>query len=96
MVSRGRNRTDGRGSVMSALLPLTNGSCALINSRDLIRASQHNWRLHKGVPVATIDSKEVSLARYVMCAKGTEKVYWKNGDKCNCTKQNLTKIRPKR
>ena len=74
---------------MSQLLPI--GTIhALIDDRDYLRASLHVWWYDKS-PVALIDGKRTSLARYVLCVKGTTKVYNKNGDKFDCRRSNLTK-----
>ena len=73
---------------MSQLLPVGT-THALIDEKDYIRASLHAWWYDKS-PVALIDGKRTSLARYILCASGREKVYNKNGDKLDCRRSNLT------
>ena len=76
---------------MSAILELTQGKLALVASADWKRVAKHKWRYHNGHPVTTVDSKTVSLGRFVLGVTGAAKVYYKDGDGCNCTHANLTR-----
>lgn len=77
---------------MSKLLELTQGRVALISSSDYPRASRHKWRYRNGHPVTTLDEKEVSLGRFILGVVESAKVYYKDGDACNCLRSNLTQI----
>lgn len=76
---------------MSCILELTQGKLALVASADWKRVSRHKWRYASGTPVYTVDGKTVSLGRFVLKVAGTQKVYYKDGDACNCVHSNLTR-----
>ena len=74
---------------MSEIVELTQGRVALVSSADYKRVSARKWRYRGGFPVTTIARKEVCLGRYVIGAVGSQKVYYKDGDRCNCVRNNL-------
>jgi len=75
---------------MSQLLELNNGSCAIIDDRDFLRASTHKWGMDK-FPNALIDGKRWTLPQYVLCKKDPRvRIFCKNGDKLDCRRSNLT------
>lgn len=78
---------------MAEILQLTQGMVALVGSADWKRVSKHKWRYSSGFPATTVDGKTVSLGRYILGATGTAKVYYKDGDACNCVRRNLSRVR---
>ena len=75
---------------MSQLLELNNGSCAIIDDRDFLRASTHKWGMDK-FPNALIDGRRWTLPQYVLCKKDPKvRIFCKNGDKLDCRRSNLT------
>lgn len=73
---------------MSRLLPVSS-THAIIDDRDYTRSILHTWWYDK-TPIALIDGKRTSLARYILCVSGSTKVFNKNGDKMDCRRSNLT------
>jgi hypothetical protein len=76
---------------MSQLLPISS-THAIIDDKDYFRASKHVW-WYDSAPIANIDGKKTSLARYILCVSGSTKVFNKNGDKMDCRRSNLTSKR---
>lgn len=75
---------------MSQLLPVTNNGFALIDSRDYPRANTHTWWKDGKFPVTTVDKRKVSLGAYVLRIQYPDRAYYKDGDRFNCTRGNLT------
>ena len=75
---------------MSQLLPITNNGFALIDSRDYPRANTHTWWKDGKFPVTIVDKQKVSLGAYVLRIQYPDRAYYKDGDRFNCTRGNLT------
>ena len=78
---------------MSEIVELTQGRVALVASADWSRVGKLKWRYRAGFPVTTVAGKEVCLGRYILGATGSAKVYYKDGDRCNCVRENLSRVR---
>ena len=75
---------------MSQLLPITNNGFALIDSRDFTRSNTHTWWRDGKFPVTTVDKRKVSLGAYILRIQYPDRAYYKDGDRFNCTRGNLT------
>jgi len=72
------------------LLEISGGAVAMINDADFVRASTHKWQYYKQV-FTKINKRVVFLSRYIMCESDPRvHIYYKNGDRFNCTRSNLT------
>lgn len=73
---------------MSQLLPVGT-THALIDDSDYKRAMIYKWWYDK-TAIAMIDGKRTSLPRYLLSVPAGKKVFWKNEDKMDCRRSNLT------
>ena len=78
---------------MSAIIELTQGKVALVSSADLPLVEKMKWRWSGAAPISGTGKTQVTLGRYILGATGTAKVYYKDGDACNCVRRNLSRVR---
>lgn len=66
-----------------------------VSSRDYKWCMLHKWRLVNKTACTTIGDATVSIGRYILRIKTPyQKVYYKDLDRLNCVRGNLTTIRP--
>ena len=72
----------------SQLLPVGT-THAIIDDSDYKRATIYKWWYDK-TAIAMIGGKRTSLPRYLLSVPAGKKVFWRNGDKMDCRRSNLT------
>ena len=73
---------------MSQLLPVGT-THAIIDDSDYKIATMYKWWYDK-TAIAMIDGKRTSLPRYLLSVPAEKKVFWRNEDKMDCRRSNLT------